>query len=391
MTDIGRPQVGEHALQTWDDFLELLAGAADVLALTWHPDDAYTQQQTYRLLLHCLAQGILNPDDPERPDLVPMATSIGRVASTSPDFVYLGARISGTGTYRLSGWRGTSLFVQVNVSAWLGAVLDGFELDDLDIEADGAFEVVLSGHRPTGYGGNWRHLDPQAAQILIRQAAYDWEHEVDGRFAIDRLDVAVRAGARDAAALSRQLGAIGQFVEPYARRWIEHTAELRRLGANRLMFNTQEDIGGVPGQWYCEGTFGLQPAEALILQTSVPDPCRYWSIQLADSLWNGIDWLNAQSHLNGHQARLDGDGCFRAVMSAEDPGVPNWLDTGGHLEGTFIGRWYRPSSMPTASLTKVPLATLRDHLPPDTPLVEPDARQAQLRVRRRAAQLRRRW
>ena len=59
-------------------------------------------------------------------------------------------------------------------------------------------------------------------------------------------------------------------------------------------------------------------------------------MQLSDPLWNSVDWLNRQSSLNAHQARLDGDGRLRAVIALEDPGVPNWLDPGGFDNGSVM-------------------------------------------------------
>ena len=78
-------------------------------------------------------------------------------------------------------------------------------------------------------------------------------------------------------------------------------------------------------------------------------------------------------------------------MAVTDPGVHNWLDTGGFLQGMLIGRWYRCSSHPLPTLTKVKLADVRDHLPADTPVFTPEQRSEQMRVRRIGAQLRRRW
>jgi hypothetical protein len=118
---------------------------------------------------------------------------------------------------------------------------------------------------------------------------------------------------------------------------------------------------------------------------------RYWNVQLADPLWNSIDWLNRQGSLNGGQARLDADGRFRAVIALEDPGVPNWLDPGGWREGAIMLRWTEASSGPAPTLRLVALDALRGALPADTPLVSPDERQAVLRARRRGVQLRRRW
>jgi hypothetical protein len=42
-------------------------------------------------------------------------------------------------------------------------------------------------------------------------------------------------------------------------------------------------------------------------------------------------------------------------------------------------------------ITRVPLASLRDHLPPDTPHISPAEREILLRQRLRGGQRRRRW
>jgi len=128
-----------------------------------------------------------------------------------------------------------------------------------------------------------------------------------------------------------------------------------------------------------------------LLETDLPDSVLYWNVQLSDMMWNGIDWMNRQSSLNGGQARLDSDGRFRAIIAIADPGVPNWLDTGGNREGAIMLRWTRASSGPAPSLRVIDAASLRDHLPDDTPVISPDERERQLRARRRSVQMRRRW
>ncbi len=90
-------------------------------------------------------------------------------------------------------------------------------------------------------------------------------------------------------------------------------------------------------------------------------------------------------------ATLSSDGKFRAVIALEDPGVPNWLDPAGYTEGGIYGRWYDCDSEPLPTLKRVKLAELRDHLPADTPVVTPEERAEELRVRVRACQRRRRW
>src|SRR3972149_5182952 len=120
---------------------------------------------------------------------------------------------------------------------------------------------------------------------------------------------------------------------------------------------------------YIDGLFELNPDEALIYETEVPKQCRYWNIEIIDMLFSVIDYMNRQTSLNGYTARVDKDGKFRAVISATDPGVPNWLDTAGYAKGAMFGRWTECSSYPVPTIKKVKVAEVRQYLPADTPVV----------------------
>jgi hypothetical protein len=106
---------------------------------------------------------------------------------------------------------------------------------------------------------------------------------------------------------------------------------------------------------------------------------------------NTIDYSNRQSSINGYTARLDKDGKFRAVITATDPGVPNWLDTAGYTQGTLFGRWKECSSFPTPQLRRVKVADVRKYLPAETPTVSAEERDKAIRLRRLGAQMRKRW
>jgi hypothetical protein len=183
--------------------------------------------------------------------------------------------------------------------------------------------------------------------------------------------------------------------------WIEGTIEFdmaliryyrEHHGVNTLLRSGKiDEMGGLPKQAYYDGIHEIDDTEALIVETVLPKQCRYWQALVGDDRFSTVDWVNRQSSLNDFQARIDTDGKFRAVISRLDPGVPNWLDKGDYPWGIIQMRWNHATDYPDPTITKVPFADVRDHLPADTPTVTPDERRELLRIRREGAQLRRIW
>lgn len=391
------------ALPEWTDYLARWAPVADrLVAKLRDPADARDRQELYQMMLSALAGGHfgLVANDPDHPEFVPMLSQALNFAAPVPDFVYTYAPIRGEGRYRIAGHRGTSLFAFVTVSETYFTRTDkpkpglaNYDVDELTIGADGRFEVLLAAEKPKDWRGDWWPLDPKATNLGVRHAMYDWENEVDPRMTIERLDVPVIRPRPTAAEIAERMEEIGQWMEYSIQHWLIHLDATRKKNVvNRFEVT---DYSGFTGrswpQVYLETLFEIGEEEALIIETEVPEQVRYWSFMLADELFATIDWTNRQSSLNGHQARLDADGRFRAVLSVRDPGVPNWLDPGGHLRGVIQNRWNQASSSPCPSMKRVPLASVRDHLPKQTPVVTPDERDRALRRRRMGAQMRRKW
>jgi hypothetical protein len=75
------------------------------------------------------------------------------------------------------------------------------------------------------------------------------------------------------------------------------------------------------------------------------------------------------------------------VVSPTDPGVPNWIDTQGRTRGLLFLRWQGlPSALPNDLYPTgqvVPIASVKDALPADTPSVTPAQRKAEVATRKR--------
>jgi len=383
----------------WKQFVALIADVDRTLEHVIYPDDPWLKQEAIQQMAMSLSQGYhaILAQDLRVPAFFSFLNPVIKSAAPNPDYMYRTSFVEGRGTYRLSGQRNTSLFVHVGIGSGYIGVDDqpGPSLGHIDLDTitrpDGTFSIILSPERPSGYAGDWYQLDPRARTIGIREASYDWETEVDCRIAIERLDDQPGFTRATPEEIAYRMERLAGFPERYAKLFVHFVKTLKQHPVNEVVLNTWSDIGGLAEQTYYEGLFEFSEGEALILETDVPETVRYWSALLADPLFNTIDWDRCQSSLNGSQGRRDSDGRFRAVISVEDPGVPNWLDPAGRYQGVVQGRWYQASSAPKPTLRRVSLARLRDELPADTPRVDAAARKQSLRARFRGAQFRRKW
>jgi hypothetical protein len=377
---------------------ELSRIPATVASLSMDPKNPDLYAQSEWQTLSAIAQFILDfrSQDPNFPKFLPFGNEVLNV-NPVPDYMFRLARINGAGTYRISGYRGTSRFVEIQEmigldenSAQARKLVSRFELDDLKIGRDGSFSVLLSATRPAGYRGDWIRLEPDVTTLLVREAAYDWAREVDARIAIVRLDAPAPGPQVTPQILDAQLERLPGWVRDRIGRWTEYMTKLRDEG-NINTLRQVDFTGSVRGQAYYETTFDINPDEALVLETEVPKTCRYWGVLVGNETYMTVDWTRFHSSINGGQARLDRDGRFRAVISLTDPGVANWVDTGHNKRGVIQFRWSRCSSTPLPQLTKIRLSEVNARLPADTIRVNAAERQEEMIERRTSAQLRRRW
>jgi hypothetical protein len=384
----------------WDERLASFGASSELLGLLADPTDPAATAEAERLFWLTLASGWFTAfADSDFPDFVPAVSTHLNCVGTNPDFIYGTAAVDGTGSYLVTGERGESLFLLMDIAAGGLGVMDRpgpslgtFDFDQLRLDDRGHFSLLLSAERPVGWLGDWHRLEPSARSLSLRQASYDWGNEREARIAIERIDKPHQPRRRSPAEITERLAALSAYPKRLSGMALGFIAGQREKGLwNWLEHDDWAGRGGLQGQHYYQGLFRLEPGKVILLETELPERVRYWNVQLADMLWNSIDWINHQSSLNGGQARLDGDGKFRAVIALEDPGVPNWLDPGANSEGAIMLRWTEASSGPEPTLQLLDLDDLRAQLPVDTPVVSTEAREAQLRSRRRGAQLRRRW
>lgn len=299
------------------------------------------------------------------------------------DNVYRHARVSADRRYRIRGRMNSCEEFMLAVRAgfmheerW--GTLHAVAATDLGIAEGDDFELTVGG------GDADIPLPEGAAMVSIREYYYDWRATEPATFTIECIDddAVAPAGRLDAATLARRLEAAVTGTEHSIENWNRYLLERRAEGTANTFNPPHRVAKGLAAARYAFCFFDLGPGDALIVETDVPD-ARYWSFQLYELAWYElIDPYEHQTSLNHRQARVDADGRLRVVVSAQDPGVANWLDTGGRRNGLLTMRWFWPNDDPDPTTRVLPISAVEAALPPDVERVDATGRVGEMQRRR---------
>jgi hypothetical protein len=324
------------------EFAETLAGAREAL-LASRPNRTAIDDADGELFMGGLIEGAMQfvLSDPARPAFIPWVSPTRRWMDNGRDSVYWMAPVDGTRRYRVSGRRGEECYLS-------------FTLYSGD-----------PGH-PQHVVANWNHRDlaadvgdayafeiePPADACYVISRQYFDRPLVDrpGMFTIDVLDAGI--AAPDASALASRWRAATAFLSAM-------TAPPRSGGAPPAYVSTVPNVMGDPSVWtesegggrgtpdqtYALGPYELAENEALEIDLLFPH-CAYASVALWNRFSQTVDRRFHCSTLNHREVTVDPDGHARIVVAHRDPGLPNWLDTGGRTRGTLFFRFLLAESAP---------------------------------------------
>jgi hypothetical protein len=371
-------------LTAWSYLLDQLRGAAQIVQSDPASRNRVDFAAGMRHLLVLLAAGA---DEALRFDRDPIVcverTSTDDIVTWGmecPDCIYTHAAMRGGESYRLFGNRGTARYV--GLQTMNGIIATANELvDELEVDAEGNFEVVLSADEREG---NWMRIEGEHPTLTVRHFFYDWQTEAASSLQIERLGDPVQGDDNKVdpdVAMSRQLIALGDFVHDNLAFFLQFGGAAPANGflppIDRTAMGAAAENKPVIGRWE------LGPDEALILEVQPPEGI-YWSYSIGNPWWETIHYGRHQSSLNADQAVVDSDGLLRVVLCARDPGVANWLDTAGYSNGAMILRCVRTETAPTPTTQVVPFDEIRAVLPSETKNVTGEERASILAARRRA-------
>lgn len=364
---------------------EVTCAMGELERLVWNDpliQDDLTRAEGLRYLTRLIAGALpmtLDMASPEHPQFFHFLSTRIHWGLPATDCNYNWAAVHGDHVYRITGDRGTAHIFDIEVRKGHIAHLPEWQLFDrrwdFEVGADNQVEIVLSRNEQPG---NWIRLPEGRADIVFRQYYYDWSHERSARLKIRCEGASYPPPPLTSTAIAERCQLLVDWLRDVPDSCAKVASTYHQAPENALIFDSI--AFGWKDLKYGKGTYRCAPDEALLLEVRLPE-APYWSIQLSSHFWEARDWHLRQTSLNGHQAHVDDDGVFRAVICHQDPGVPNWLDAGGHERGLIAIRYFRASTTPIPTIRRIKLAQLRAQLPPSTPEVLPGQRQEILRER----------
>lgn len=309
----------------------------------------------------------------------------------NPDNVYRSALLEPDGVYRVYGQRGTHSELTFQILDQYPIIGLGKNLMVVQPDTQGAkpgksFEFYLGGQKPRGK--TWFALPQNAQAVLARQSFGDWQ-ETPSTLFIERIDVPKAQAYKNQFAIAA--ASLCQATKLWAETYVPMIARATKVNELPMPRLSAAGAGGLGGQQSILARYRISKDEGLLI-TVRKAAAIYQGIQIGDPWFVTPNTLRHQVSLTAKQARIDDDGFIRFVIALEDPGVPNWLDAAGNPEGYVFMRWQgskQPidaADAPTARL--VPIASLRDHLPNNTPVMSAAQRREQLAQRKWVPQVR---
>ena len=300
--------------------------------------------------------------DPDHPRFASIVSPARKLQGDNPDAIYHFARIRGDRSYLVHGRIDRQCYTSFTVHAaaadgGLAGPLRGDVNDrDFHVDDDGHYEVVFSAdERP----GNWVRLAPDAHALIVRsyyQLGISAQNNsvIATQIEIEALDSGGPPPPLDDATIAERMAEGIAFLRqvtngqgrPGQPSQVPFVSNIPNDVA--VPFSFRDSGLPVPGAadiHYSQGRWDLAPDEALVMTGTLPLAV-FTNVMLWNAHMQTLDYRNRQSSLNATQIAFELDGSYRIVIAHRDPGMDNWLDTGGHRQGRIFWRFLLPETDP---------------------------------------------
>jgi hypothetical protein len=334
--------------RSWEEFCDQIKLAGTVLKSSGTPQDPFNQAEGIRYLTRLTRAGLeafVEYNDPSFPVLRRMVHETVKMGADNPDNYYFNAQISGQYSYRITGKRNTinyiGFFTQNGNYGTTGGLAPCGMLEgkDLMVDSDGNFEIILS---KTKQGDNWLQIEDATSLVIVRQTFFNRFEEIPAELSIENLDGRKTPGLITPKMVDEGLKTASMFIAGAPLLFTRWANGFQKHMNQLPLFDPKVSnaAGGDASIIYYHSFWKLQADEALVIKVEPPQ-CDSWNFQLNNYWMESLDYRYFTICVSKGNAKSETDNSIRIVVSHQDPGMPNWINTCGHLEGTMCWRWYR--------------------------------------------------
>ena len=385
------------SLRSWNEFCDNLKKIAEdnikCRPVRSPDDEALIIKNVARLMRQAL-DWEMECDDPHlpRPSNWEVTTLTGGPPGPNLDSPYALIRLDPKATYRMSGQ--TEGVLDVNCSIRLGfppqdyRIFEDLGFADMELK-DGRWEIYIAPQKVPGkptldFPADIKPTD--VVHIFFRLYWVDWTYTRRPEYHIECLDPTppVRTPRYTQEILDQQLKKTTDILA--LRSVFQHDwfTEFMKEGGGKLGNAKKPDNtpGGNSNVNYGGERFKIMPDEVLVAEFEEPK-ARYWSLYLYDSMvYDGADWFRNITVRKNLTSYVPPDRKVQIIFAEQDPGVKNWIGTGGKPEGIVFYRWIWAETRPPVDLRVVKISDLPRVLHPATPKFTPEQRAEELRIHR---------
>jgi hypothetical protein len=246
---------------------------------------------------------------------------------------------------------------------------------------DGSFEIYIGGPQR---GANWLPTTPGSRKLFLRQGFDRW-NEIPARFRIERVGMMEPRPVMTPDVIVNAIEWAGKFVTGVMNDWPDHPYQysggaVDSVNVNRFPGDPKNDASDKRrGRAVANMCWELEPDEALILEFNSHDG--FWMLTNMGAFFNSMDYLYRQVSYTPSRTKVDRDGKVRLILSHEDPGYHNWMDTQGFVRGNVTYRNLMSDALAVFRTEVVKRSELAAALPSDTARVTPAERVRQMQER----------
>ncbi|MEM1110389.1 MAG: DUF1214 domain-containing protein [Pseudomonadota bacterium] len=309
------------------------------------------------MLLHMIKVGLdaWVDNDAARPRFALQASPVMKWGGEGPDNPSHCAPLDPRRRYRITGRMRDEVYISFTVYTgkeegdWNDGVISAMNHTEFTVDDDGNYEILIEPEP----GSGCLHMEAGKPNCVI--ARHYWEKDISAladpecvaELDIECLDEPGFPRPLAPQPLAEKLRAAQTFIRGQTL-----DRPLPGAGATPSWFSMTPNEFPEPERWvpsegggagaidnaYCATLTVLQPDEALVVEGRWPE-CVYANVCFWNRYQQAIDYRYRPGSLNRTQMQLNEDGSFTCVLAHRDPGVPNWIDTEGHMIGSLYFRF----------------------------------------------------